>query len=98
MSAMPEEHIEASSSSRFNDYDRIAEGYTAENETSLMHAYHARPAMLELTGDVTGRRILDSGRGSGPLFSALRDRGALVTGVDASAGLLRGERPARRAG
>ncbi|GAA2703231.1 class I SAM-dependent methyltransferase [Nonomuraea recticatena] len=88
MSAMPEKHIEAASSFRFNDYDRIAEGYTAENETSLMHAYYARPAMLELAGDVTGRRILDAGCGAGPLFSALRDRGALVTGVDASAGML----------
>ncbi|MFI7703423.1 class I SAM-dependent methyltransferase [Nonomuraea sp. NPDC049480] len=88
MSAMPEKHVEAASSSRFNDYDRIAEGYTAENETSLANAYYERPAMLELAGDVTGRRILDAGCGSGPLFSALRDRGAIVTGVDASAGIL----------
>ncbi|HEY2057114.1 MAG TPA: class I SAM-dependent methyltransferase, partial [Amycolatopsis sp.] len=35
-----------------------------------------------------GRRILDAGCGSGPLFAALRDRGAVVTGVDASAGML----------
>lgn len=44
--------------------------------------------MLELAGDVTGRRILDAGCGSGPLFAALRERGAIMTGVNASAGML----------
>ncbi|MEU5865806.1 class I SAM-dependent methyltransferase [Nonomuraea sp. NPDC047529] len=77
-----------STPSGFNDYDRIAEGYTAENETGLVNAYYERPAMLELAGDVTGRRVLDAGCGSGPLFAELRDRGAVVTGVDASAGML----------
>jgi ubiquinone/menaquinone biosynthesis C-methylase UbiE len=71
-----------------NGYDRIAEGYTAENETSLLNAYYERPAMLELAGDVTGRRILDAGCGSGPLFATLRDRGAIVTGIDSSAGMV----------
>ncbi|MGW4476445.1 class I SAM-dependent methyltransferase [Nonomuraea sp. NPDC004354] len=88
MTTTPENRVETAHSPRFNDYDRIAEGYTAENETSLIHAYYARPAMLELAGDVTGRRILDAGCGSGPLFAELRDRGAIVTGVDASAGML----------
>jgi len=37
---------------------------------------------------VTGRRILDAGCGSGPLFAALRDRGAIVTGIDTSTGML----------
>ncbi|MFI7106985.1 methyltransferase domain-containing protein [Nonomuraea sp. NPDC050227] len=32
--------------------------------------------------------VVDAGCGSGPLFSALRDRGAIVTGIDASAGML----------
>ena len=88
MPTMPEDHVETAHPSRFNDYDHIAEGYSAENETSLPNAYYERPAMLELAGDVTGRRILDAGCGSGPLFSALRDRGAIVTGIDASAGML----------
>ncbi|MFI6924616.1 class I SAM-dependent methyltransferase [Nonomuraea spiralis] len=88
MSTMPEDHVETANPSPLNDYDRIAEGYTAENETSLVNAYYARPAMLELAGNVTGRRILDAGCGSGPLFSELRDRGATVTGIDASVGML----------
>ncbi|GAA3166292.1 class I SAM-dependent methyltransferase [Nonomuraea salmonea] len=71
-----------------NDYDSIAEGYSAENETSLLNAYYERPAMLDLAGDVAGRRILDAGCGSGPLFAALRDRGAIMTGFDASAKML----------
>ena len=71
-----------------NDYDSFAEGYAASNETSFVHAYYERPAMLALTGDAAGRRILDAGCGSGPLFAALRDRGAIVTGIDKSAGML----------
>ncbi|SDI87713.1 class I SAM-dependent methyltransferase [Nonomuraea jiangxiensis] len=88
MPTMPEDHVETAQPSPFNAYDMIAEGYSAENETSLVNAYYERPAMLELAGDVTGRRILDAGCGSGPLFSALRDRGAIMTGIDASAGML----------
>jgi SAM-dependent methyltransferase len=72
-------------SGRVNDYDSFAEAYTAVNDASLIGAYYARPAILALAGDVAGRRILDAGCGSGPLFGALRDRGAIVTGFDASA-------------
>jgi SAM-dependent methyltransferase len=71
-----------------NDYDSFAEAYTAETEAGLINAYYERPAILALAGDVTGRRILDAGCGSGPLFAALRDRGAIVTGFDKSAGML----------
>ncbi|MEV4552214.1 class I SAM-dependent methyltransferase [Nonomuraea wenchangensis] len=96
MSAMPEDHVETAQPSPINDYDRMAQGYAAENETSLLNAYYERPAMLELAGNVGGRRILDAGCGAGPLFSELRDRGAIVTGVDASAGML--EQARRRLG
>ncbi|WP_330294358.1 class I SAM-dependent methyltransferase [Streptomyces sp. NBC_00503] len=71
-----------------NDYDSFAEAYSAENENSLVNAYYERPAMLALAGDVAGRQILDAGCGSGPLSAALRDRGAVVTGIDASTGML----------
>ena len=73
---------------RVNDYDGIAEAYSAENEANLVNAYYERPAMLALAGDVAGRRVLDAGCGAGPLFAALRDRGAIVTGFDKSAGML----------
>jgi len=71
-----------------NVYDGMAEAYTAENENSLMNAYYERPAMLGLAGDVAGRRILDAGCGAGPLAAALRDRGAVVSGFDSSAGMV----------
>jgi len=96
MVPVPEGHHVPADPARVNDYDSLAEGYTAENETSLLNTYYERPAMLELAGDVTGRRILDAGCGSGPLFAALRDRGAIVTGIDASDGML--EQARRRLG
>lgn len=65
-------------------YDAFAESYARENETGLFNAHYARPAMLDLAGDVTGRSILDAGCGAGPLAAALRDRGAQVTGFDSS--------------
>jgi SAM-dependent methyltransferase len=72
-----------------NDYDGFAEAYTAHTETGLINAHYERPAVLDLAGEVTGRRILDAGCGSGPLSAALRDRGAAVTGIDSSAAMLR---------
>jgi len=71
-----------------NDYDSFAEAYTASTETNLINAHYERPAMLALAGGVAGRRILDAGCGSGPLFAALRDRGAIVTGIDKSAAMV----------
>jgi SAM-dependent methyltransferase len=71
-----------------NDYDSFAKAYADSNETNLINAYYERPAMLELAGDVAGRRILDAGCGSGPLFAALRGRGAIMAGIDKSAGML----------
>ena len=70
------------------DYDGFAEAYAAENESSLINGYYTRPAILELAGEVAGRRILDAGCGAGPLFEALRGRGAIVTGFDPSAKML----------
>ena len=80
--------VPAADPARVSDYDSFAEAYTVENETSLNNAYYERPATLALAGDVAGRRILDAGCGSGPLFAALRDRGAEVSGIDLSAGML----------
>jgi SAM-dependent methyltransferase len=88
MSPVPGNRVLPAEPPRVNDYDVLAEGYTASNESSLWNAYYERPAMLALAGDVAGRRILDAGCGSGPLFAALRDRGAIVTGFDSSAGML----------
>jgi ubiquinone/menaquinone biosynthesis C-methylase UbiE len=68
-----------------NDYDSFAEAYTVENETSLINAHYARPAIVNLAGDVAGRRVLDAGCGAGAVSVALRERGAVVAGFDRSA-------------
>jgi SAM-dependent methyltransferase len=91
MARMPtasENHASPAHPSPANDYDALAEAYTAENETGIANAYYERPAILALAGEVTGRRILDAGCGSGPLFAELRDRGAVMTGIDKSTGML----------
>lgn len=84
MPATPESSAETADVTMENDYDGFAEAYTVENETSLVNAYYARPAILDLAGDVAGRRILDAGCGGGAVSAALRDRGAIVTGFDRS--------------
>jgi predicted TPR repeat methyltransferase len=61
-----------------NAYDSFAEAYAAETESNLINGYYTRPAVLDLAGDVAGRRILDVGCGAGPLLAALRERGAGV--------------------
>ena len=50
-----------------SDYGSFANAYSAENESNLFNAYYERPEMLRLAGNVSGRRILDAGCGSGPL-------------------------------
>src|SRR5262245_22868334 len=40
------------------------------------------PVLWELAGDVSGLAVLDAGCGTGYLSRKLRDRGAVVTGVD----------------
>ncbi|PRX50895.1 methyltransferase family protein [Prauserella shujinwangii] len=88
MSPVPGRPASPADPDRANDYDSVAVAYAAANETGIDNAYHERPAMLELAGEVAGRRILDAGCGAGALAAALRDRGAVVTGIDASAGML----------
>ncbi|WP_026116482.1 class I SAM-dependent methyltransferase [Nocardiopsis valliformis] len=73
---------------RVNDYDSFAEDYAALNESGIRNAYYERPAMLSLAGEVFGRRILDAGCGAGPLVAALGERGARVSGIDASASMV----------
>jgi ubiquinone/menaquinone biosynthesis C-methylase UbiE len=71
-----------------NDYETYAEAYSADNETNLINGHYERPAMLQLAGDVRGRRILDAGCGSAPLAAALQARGATVTGFDSSTAMV----------
>lgn len=73
---------------RADHYDSFAQSYSRDNESGLFNAHYERPAMIELAGDVRGRRVLDAGCGSGPLSEALRARGAIVAGFDSSPAML----------
>src|SRR4051812_26702973 len=70
-------------------YDSFAAAFDAHAENSAYNAHYDRPALLELLGPVEGLRILDAGCGSGLYAQELIARGAQVTGVDASAELIR---------
>jgi len=50
------------------------------------------PRLLELLGDVVGRRVLDAGCGDGYLARFLAGRGARVTGIDISPRLIEAAR------
>lgn len=69
-------------------YDTFAEAYARTNENGLFNRWYARPAVLDLLGDVAGRRILDAGCGSGPLLADLTERGASTAGFDASPAMI----------
>lgn len=57
-------------------------------DNSTWNRYVDRPAMLNLTGEVAGQRLLDAGCGAGHYSAALVERGASVLGVEGSAVLV----------
>lgn len=69
-------------------YNAMAAEYSADNDDGIFNSLYERPAMLQLLGDVTDLRVLDLGCGAGQLTSALIERGARVTGVDVSSGMI----------
>lgn len=79
---------EISMNAREFNYDSIAADYAAKVDSAPYNALYERPAMLEQLPDVRGLRILDAGCGSGWYAEQLLGRGAVVTGIDASASML----------
>lgn len=67
-------------------YDPIADFYDASVGDGV--ADEATAALLELTGDVAGRPVLDLACGQGRVSRELARRGARVVGLDVSAALL----------
>ncbi|SFT37434.1 Methyltransferase domain-containing protein [Actinopolyspora lacussalsi subsp. righensis] len=63
-------------------YDQFAEAYALHSEHSPANAYYDRPAVLDLAGDVAGKRVLELGCAAGVLSEQLVERGAAVFGVD----------------
>ncbi|OLZ46939.1 GrpB family protein [Amycolatopsis keratiniphila] len=73
---------------RAAQYDGFARLYSAHAETSITNARYDRPAIVELAGDVAGKRVLDVGSAAGHLSALLAEKGADVLGVDASSGMV----------
>jgi SAM-dependent methyltransferase len=71
------------------EYDDCASAYSASMAgREGTDPYGLLPDLLDLLGDVAGRRVLDAGCGEGYLARALSGRGALVTGMDLSPRLI----------
>jgi ubiquinone/menaquinone biosynthesis C-methylase UbiE len=71
-----------------NDYDRFARIYSDDAENNAFNGFYERPESLRLMGDVAGLKVLDAGCGSGAHAAELMARGAFVTGLDKSSGML----------
>jgi len=72
-----------------NHWDIAAENYSAENHQGKnFHAQIYLAAVNELLGNVAGKHVLDAGCGDGFFSIELAQKGALVTAVDSSDGML----------
>lgn len=71
-----------------SEYDAMAVEYDHHNASSGANNYYERPATISLIGDVSGKRVLEVGCGSGPLTKWLVDNGAEVVACDVSAEML----------
>ena len=76
------------STDREFSYDEIADAYAAKVVASPYNALYERPAMLAEMPPLEGRRVLDAGCGSGIYAGLLADRGARVSAIDESAGMV----------
>lgn len=65
-------------------YDAFAQEFLTHALDAPYNAHYDRPAMLELTGDVRGKDVLDAGCGPGLYAEHFVDRGAMVVGIDNS--------------
>lgn len=62
----PENPAQPADPVQANDYDSFARAYAAGNENNIQNAYYERPAIVALTADVSGRRILDAAAARAP--------------------------------
>lgn len=65
-------------------YDEFSTRYAEHAERSPFQRLYDRPAILAMTGEVSGKFVLDVGCAAGHLSAELAGRGATVLGVDAS--------------
>ena len=82
-------------------YDPIADWYAAQARTGSLQAFHLTTwpvRLLEMAGDVSGKRVLDAGCGEGHVARLFASHGAEVVAVDISPRLLNHARTLRGAG
>ena len=66
-------------------YDSIASIYDKKRtDKTIYNDYIEMPAVLSLLKDIRGKKILDLGCGTGVLSKILKNRGAMVSGIDIS--------------
>lgn len=69
-------------------YDKIAADFDADAGDNAYNAHYDRPAVLNLLGDIKGRRVLDAGCGPGFYAEELVARGADVVAFDQSGAMV----------
>lgn len=87
---MPEPAEQFDAASVRAEWDTAADAY-AEGQATGRDFYRLEffgPAHVELCGAVSGRKLLDVGCGTGYFARKMACRGALVTGIDVSPGML----------
>jgi len=67
-------------------WNRVADDWRIQvgDDGDRNRILNSDPVLWEFAGDVSGLTVLDAGCGTGYLSKKLRDRGALVTGIDFS--------------
>ncbi|GES32573.1 class I SAM-dependent methyltransferase [Streptomyces angustmyceticus] len=66
------------------DYDEFSDAYDKFSTSNAWNVLYDRPAILDMLGDVSGKRILEVGCAAGAMTEQLVERGAQVTGLDIS--------------
>ena len=69
-------------------YDDMSTSFEQQLANGFYNVHYDRPTVLDLCGDVSGLHLAELGCGPGFYLAELRERGAEVVGVDASAELL----------
>jgi SAM-dependent methyltransferase len=70
-------------------FEEFAEEFERHAAVGSYNAHYDRPAVLDLLGDVRGKRVLDAGCGPGLYADELLARGAEIIGFDQSPEMVR---------
>ena len=69
-------------------FEQLANHYATTVDTKPYNAYYERPALTSLLPEVRGKQVLDAGCAAGWYTEWLLDRGAVVTALDISPGMV----------